>query len=77
MQTVTIQEAQTRLVEIIRRMKPGEEVLIVSDQEPVAALVSRGRQTRKARVPGTERDAIVSMTEDFDAPLEDFAEYMR
>jgi antitoxin (DNA-binding transcriptional repressor) of toxin-antitoxin stability system len=77
MNTVTIQEAQARLPEIIRRMTPGEEVVITADEEPVAALVAKQHHARKPRCPGSERETILSMSEDFDAPLADFSEYMR
>jgi antitoxin (DNA-binding transcriptional repressor) of toxin-antitoxin stability system len=54
MNTVTIQEAQARLPEIIRRMTPGEEVVITADEEPVAALVAKQHHARKPRCPGSE-----------------------
>jgi len=77
MQSVTIQEAQARLPEIISRMTPGEEVVIMADAEPVASLVAKQPHARRSRCPGSERETILSMSEDFDAPLEDFSEYMR
>ena len=38
--TITIDEAQARLKELIHRLAPGEEVIITEDQRTVAKLVS-------------------------------------
>jgi len=38
--TITIDEAQAKLRELIHRLAPGEEVIITENQEPVAKLVS-------------------------------------
>jgi prevent-host-death family protein len=38
MTTITIQEAQAKLLELIHRMSPGDEVLITENNEPVARL---------------------------------------
>ena len=36
MSTVTIEEAQAKLLELIDRLAPGEEVVITRNQQPVA-----------------------------------------
>lgn len=38
MQSVTLQEAQSRLAEIIDNLPPGTEVVITRDDKPVAAI---------------------------------------
>jgi prevent-host-death family protein len=77
MPTVTIQEAQAQLAELIHRLTPGEEVVITENNQPVARLVpapgTRGRQPRR---PDTLRGTVLYMAPDFDAPLDDFKEYM-
>lgn len=75
--TITIEEAQASLVDIVDNLKPGDEVLIVRGQELVARLVGEAHKVRKPREPGRERAAIPYIPDDFDAPLEDFAEYMQ
>src|SRR5262245_47567805 len=45
--TVTVEQAQARLREIIDRLAPGEEVLITDNQQRVAKLVG----ARPARAP--------------------------
>jgi antitoxin (DNA-binding transcriptional repressor) of toxin-antitoxin stability system len=78
MATISLQEAQSRLSELIHRLAPGDEVLITENDQPVARLVAPESQPpRKARVPGTLRGSVISMAPDFDAPLEDFEEYMK
>ena len=77
MATVTIQEAQAMLVDLIHRLTPGEEVVITENNEPVARLVPTNKGSeRKPRQPGTLRGTVLYMAPDFDAPLEDFKEYM-
>ena len=49
MTTVSIQEAQARLSELIRCLTPGEEVVITKHGKPVARLVG-AQQVDKSRV---------------------------
>ena len=77
MTTVSIQEAEAKLSELIRKLKPGDEIVITDNNQPVARLVHAvGRPQRKPRQPGTLRGTVTYMAPDFDAPLEDFKEYM-
>ena len=39
MSTVTIQEAQANLLDLIHRLTPGEEVVITENDQPVARLM--------------------------------------
>jgi len=77
MTTITIEEAQAKLSELIDRLTPGEEVVIVRNDRPVAKLLAQPVLVRGPRHPGGAKDKIVYMAEDFDAPLEDFKEYMQ
>lgn len=75
--TITIDEAQNRLKELIRELAPGDEIVITEDQKPVAKLVSQAPAPPKPRpAPGFLRDMITYIAPDFDAPLEDMKEYM-
>jgi len=76
MTTVTIQEAQARLSDLIHRLSPGEEVVITENDQPVARLVSTPTPQGKPRQLGTMKGTVLYMAPDFDAPLEDFKEYM-
>ena len=53
--TVTVDEAQAKLKELIHRLAPGDEVLITENQEPVAKLVSEQVQSQPSRRPGPTR----------------------
>ena len=77
MASVTIEEAQAKLPEIIHRLLPGDELVITENQQPIAKLVSEKPASRTARPgPGVCRGEITYMAPDFDAPLEDMREYM-
>ncbi len=73
---ITVEEAQSRLPELIGRLAPGEEILITQDQQPVARLVGERPVERKPRVPGNCKGLITLLVED-DEHLKDFEEYIR
>ena len=77
MSTVTIEEAQAKLLDLIHTLQPNEEVVITENNQPVARLIPvHSPVQRKPRQPGTLRGTVKYMAPDFDAPLEDFKEYM-
>jgi prevent-host-death family protein len=77
MSVVTIQEAQARLSELIRGLTPGDELLVTENDQPVARIVPVAKPSeRNPRQPGTLRGTVLYMAPDFDAPLDDFKEYM-
>jgi prevent-host-death family protein len=47
MSTMTIEEAQAKLSEVIDKLAPGEEVIITRNEQPVAKLVGQQRPIRK------------------------------
>lgn len=76
MTTVTLQQAQSTLSELIHRLSPGDEVVITENDRPVARLVPTPEvQKRSSRRLGTMKGSVLYMAPDFDAPLEDFREY--
>jgi len=72
---VTIHEAKTHLSKLIQRALDGEEIIIAKGNQPMVKLVVVP-EMRKARKIGGAQDVIIHMAEDFDAPLDDFAEYV-
>jgi antitoxin (DNA-binding transcriptional repressor) of toxin-antitoxin stability system len=77
MQTITLQEAQGHLAEIIDKLPPGEEVVILRDDQPVATLRATPPPTpRKIRQLGTLQGSVLYMAPDFDAIPEGFEEYL-
>ena len=53
--TITVEEAQARLKELIDKFAPGEEVVIIDHQQPVAKLVGARPAERKL---GTMRGTV-------------------
>jgi prevent-host-death family protein len=75
MSSITLQEAQSRLGELIDQLRPGDEVVITRDQRPVARLTSADRPSPISRRLGTMKGMVLHVAPDFDAPLDDFREY--
>ena len=73
--SVTLEEAQFRLKELIAGLAPGQEIVITENQQCVAKLVGEraARPTRPA--PGLGKGSILYMAPDFDDPLDEFEEY--
>jgi antitoxin (DNA-binding transcriptional repressor) of toxin-antitoxin stability system len=74
MSSVTLQEARTRLAELIEQLQPDEEFVITDQGKPVARVKKAG-ETSGPRKAGSAAGKIW-IAPDFDAPLEDFKEYM-
>jgi prevent-host-death family protein len=75
--TVTIEDAQAHLTQLVDQLRPGEEIIITRDEKPIARLVgAESPPERLARKLGSLKGTVLYMAPDFDAPLEDFKEYM-
>ena len=75
MTTVTLKEAQANLAGLIAELKPGEEIVIIEKDCPVARLVAELTDARKPRQPGSPVGKL-TIVEDDEAHLRDFEEYM-
>lgn len=75
MSSVTLEEAQARLPELLGQLGPGEELTITDHGEPLAQVKKVERTSWPSRA-GSYRKAEFWMAPDFDAPLEDFKEYV-
>lgn len=73
--TITVEEAQANLKELIYQLAPGEEVVITENKRPIARLVGEQPLKRKPRQAGRCKGMITLLVED-DEHLKDFAEYM-
>ncbi len=77
MTTMTIDQAQTNLKELIHQMGPGEVVVLTENQLPVARIVCEPQRPLAQRPrPGLGQGMITFIAPDFDAPLDDLREYM-
>ncbi len=75
MTTASIHEAKTHLSKLIQKALAGEEVIIANAGKPVVKLVPVEQPEKKIRQFGGW-EGQVWMAEDFDAPLDDFKDYM-
>jgi antitoxin (DNA-binding transcriptional repressor) of toxin-antitoxin stability system len=75
MSNVTIEEAQAKLPEILTNLNPGDQVAIVRNGEEIAKLTRSHRKQWPCKA-GSYRKTEFWMAPDFDAPLEEFKEYM-
>jgi prevent-host-death family protein len=69
-QTVSVDEAQNKLQELLADALAGKEVIITDHGTPVARLVPVVAPSKKKRIAGLNRGAI-STSEDFDESLPD------
>ena len=73
--TITVEEAQTKLTELVAKLGAGEEILFTQNEQPVAKLVGQRPVGRAPRVPGNCKGMITLAVED-DEHLKDFEDYM-
>ena len=73
MTTVTVEQAQRNLSQLIDDVVLGEHVVITRDDIPVAEIAPVGHHKPKPRF-GSAR-GMVKLSRDFDAPIEDFRDY--
>ena len=74
MQQITVNEASQHLSDLIEAALGGVEIFIMKDNQPVVKLIPV-LPVKIRRQPGSAK-GMVTMTDDFDEPLEDFKEYM-
>lgn len=74
MPTVTLEEAQAKLPELIEHLVPGEEVVITRNAQPVARLVSQPTG-KPPPIFGRGKGKVIIVAED-EEHLKDFEDYM-
>jgi antitoxin (DNA-binding transcriptional repressor) of toxin-antitoxin stability system len=75
MTRITIEEAESRLRQLIATLQPGEQLQITESGQPVARLVGEPSRRREPRQPGSAIGNLVIVSDD-EEHLEDFKEYM-
>ncbi len=75
MTTVSIEEAQAKLPELIAHLAVGEVLVITCDQQPIARLLAEQKPKRQPRKAGSARGILTILSDD-EEHLRDFAEYM-
>jgi len=74
MHQVNIHEAKTHLSRLIQEAVSGEEVIIAKGNKPIVKLVPLTDE-KPTRQLGGSKGLVEYIASDFDAPLDDFAEY--
>ena len=77
MASIPIEQAKSKLEELIESLAPGEELIITSNEQPIAKLTGTKNGTHsEPRKPGSLRGTVTYIAPDFDKPLDDFKDYM-
>ena len=76
MQITNISDAKATLSKLIERVLSGEEVIIGKAGKPVAKLVPYDVESSPRELGVGNWKGRIWMADDFDAPLEEFKEYM-
>lgn len=71
---VTTHEAKTHLSKLIQKALNGEEIIIAKRDKPLVKLTVVEEAKPKVRFGGL-KDLVISMGDNFDDELEDFADY--
>ena len=71
--TLSVDEAAANLTELVRNMRPGDEIVLTQDDRPIARIVPS--PTARERRPGRGKGMLVIINDD-DEHLDDFREYM-
>jgi prevent-host-death family protein len=71
LETITLEDAQSRLAELIARLIPGGEVLITQNDRPVARLIGHPQVSLQPRKPGSAIGKLIIHADD-DDHLKDF-----
>jgi prevent-host-death family protein len=69
--TVTIEEAQAHLAELIAKLAPGQEIVITKNEQPVATLMGQRTSVHQPRQPGSAKGKLIILADD-EEHLEDF-----
>ncbi|MBI1926022.1 type II toxin-antitoxin system Phd/YefM family antitoxin [Candidatus Poribacteria bacterium] len=75
MYQVSLEEAKVQFLRLIQEAMQGQEIVITQNNVPLLKLVSIPRLKPRAQFGSAK--GLITMSDDFDAPLEDFKEYMQ
>jgi len=81
MPSITLQEAQANLAELVHHLAPGESLTILENDLPIARLVAAAAPTRpRPSVTGVPRAGncagLFKVPDDFKEPIEELKEYL-
>ena len=76
MTQIDVKEAQAHLLELIEQAVEGEEIIITKNNHPVVKLVAAIEAPEEGHRQFGSAKGLITIADDFDEPLTDFAEYM-
>ncbi len=62
--TITLEEAQAHLAELVSKLAPGEEIVITENNQPVATLTGLPARAPQPRQPGSAKGKLIIVAED-------------
>lgn len=76
---VRLEDTVIPLSALIQKVMNGEEVFITQNQKPIAKIVSVSGVPAKPKklIKAGSAKGLIKIADDFDAPLEDFREYVK
>ena len=74
MTQVNIHVAKAHLSELIQKALLGEEVIIARDNKPLVKLIALTQPATRTRRIGLAKGQV-TLSPDFDSPLDDFRDY--
>lgn len=75
MYQIDLSEVKTHLSDLIGIALSGEEIVITQKEQPILKVI-RVSPPKLRRKAGSAK-GLITMSDDFDEPLEDFQEYMQ
>jgi prevent-host-death family protein len=72
---ISIAEAKARFSELVKRAQAGEEIVVTRHGRPVARVMPPAVEDELPRIGALK--GKIRIADDFDAPLDEFAEYRR
>ena len=75
MYQIELEKAKAQIDSLLQTALDGEEIVITQNDQPVLKLVPIS--AIKSRRQSGSAKGLITMSDDFDEPLEDFAEYMQ
>ena len=79
MQNIDVSQAQALLPTLLEAVyKKGDEIIFTQNEQPIAKLssVNKIKGTKASRWEPGSAKGMVTIKEDFDEPIADFAEYL-
>ena len=74
MYQIELEKAKQQIASLLQAALEGEEIVITENEQPVVRLVPVSTAAPRRRSGSAK--GLITMSDDFDEPLEDFAEYM-